>query len=356
MSLRRCRRSPRLRVVSVPRICSRLFRYWSFVTAIALVGCAAPGPVTPRPASSPRPSFGEESPLASGPAPELGGSTLIAYSCFTADEPIGSICTVRVDGTGMTRLPQSEAFDRVFAKWSPDGTRFVVRQERPNGPKLMVMNADGSGEHLITDATREQGDMQAAWSPDGTTIAVGSARPGEAPHPGIYLMAPDGSGVKRLSGRDVWAESPSWSPDGKRLVVTVNTTGRSSADYDVWVMNADGTRLSPLATMPGTDEAPAFSPDGKSIVFERERVPGRCEEGECEFDIWMMNADGSNAHPILASTTPELYEWPVWSPDGTQILFKAQTGDTTSIEVMNPDGSGRRRLFVNGDNATWRPY
>lgn len=83
-------------------------------------------------------------------------------------------------------------------------------------------------------------------------------------------------------------ESPSFSPDGKRIAFTVREDfleeGRSNTD--VYVMNADGTDIKRLTEHPASDSKPFWSADGKSIIFTSSRGNGS--------QAWSMPAEGGD--------------------------------------------------------------
>lgn len=108
--------------------------------------------------------------------------------------------TVGVDGTGLTTLTEPvNAFDRI-PQWSPDGTKLLFFRSGADGTHLAIVNADGSGDQMLTNA--ESG--HAAWSPDSTKIAF--SRGGN-----IFVIGADGVGETKLVGkksiRDV---EPDW--------------------------------------------------------------------------------------------------------------------------------------------------
>ncbi len=139
--------------------------------------------------------------------------------------------------------------------WSPDGTKIAFT----NSSQIYVMNADGSAVVRLTNTPA--GDGAPAWSPDGTKIAFHSNRDGS---PQIYVMNADGSGVTRLTNNYDTDLQPAWSSDGSRIAFTKIV---ESCDYyygcdvisSVWVMNADGSAATPLlGTGTGLDSDPAW--------------------------------------------------------------------------------------------------
>ena len=71
-------------------------------------------------------------------------------------------------------------------------------------------------------------------------------------------------------GNDGW---PTWAPDGGRIAFESDRSG----NWDIWVMNPDGTGLTNLTQSPEDELYPAWSPDGKKIAFtsQAEWEPGR---------------------------------------------------------------------------------
>lgn len=162
---------------------------------------------------------------------------------------------------------------------------------------------------------------------------------------GIYIMRPDGSGLRQLTrfqtisydyedhGLNLPDDHPAFSPDGKRIVFTSNRADPSN--WEIYVMDVNGSNPQRLTNSPGLDTEPVFSPDGSLIVF--------CSERGGNLDIWVMNADGTGLRQLTA--TPEEEIEPAWSPDGTQIAFTRLLGSNEKdVYIMNVDGSNVRRL------------
>jgi TolB protein len=237
------------------------------------------------------------------------------------------IYAVKADGSGLVRLTDDQAAD-FDPSWSPDGRRIAYRHEDERSGQIYVMNADGSRQ---LNLTRRRGlDYSPAWSPDGRRIAFGSVRAGKAT---IWVMRPDGSGRRRLSR--VYGEYPAWSPDGKKIAFDHIAFGSGSTDWDIWVMNADGSDARPLIASGASEQGPAWSPDGRTIAYQSDRgAPPNYAR------IWLARSDGSRRHLL----TRRLGERPVWSKRGRYVLFTA-----ARIFVVGRDGSGLRSVRVPGE-------
>jgi len=157
--------------------------------------------------------------------------------------------------------------------------------------------------------------------------------------PEIYLINLDGTGLKQITDIAQGACQPTWSPDGMRLVL-VSPCSRNKETYrgsSLFLINADGSGLMPLvAPVPGGDYDPDWSPDGKKIAFSSLR--------NNDFpQIYILNLE-DNSITLLAEDTPRANSNPAWSPDGTQIAY---VGYDYQIKVMNADGSNRFLLARN---------
>jgi TolB protein len=89
---------------------------------------------------------------------------------------------------------------------------------------------------------------------------------------------------------------------------------------------------------------PDWSPDGKQIAFASER--------DHNYEIYVMNADGSNPRRLTNSAMQELY--PRWSPDGVHILF---TNNEFASYLLDVNTGALRQLTTPNlflYNPAWR--
>ena len=175
---------------------------------------------------------------------------------------------------------------------------------------------------------------------------------------GIYVASSTGSGATRITS---FGESPSWSPDRRRIAFFAVVAGSSG----IYTVNADGSGLVRLTSHPPPttgpiigvrDTYPSWSPDGTRIAFARYINSATDSKGY----LYVMNADGSGATEV--ATARDNVGWPAWSPDGSRIAFAGVFPDTHAgawdIYVVNTDGSGLTRLTNNVDNEmepAWSP-
>src|SRR5438132_375215 len=131
------------------------------------------------------------------------------------------------------------------------------------------------------------------------------------------------------------------------LSVTEGVTGRIAfhsnrdGDFDIYVMNADGSRVTQVTHNTINEFDPIWSPNGQQIAFGR-------ISGCCAAAVVVINADGSGERALADNGFPG-----AWSPDGRQIAFN-RNGD---VYVVNLDGRGVTQLTNDGTASptAWSP-
>ncbi|MEZ5099911.1 MAG: hypothetical protein R3C15_08985 [Thermoleophilia bacterium] len=118
---------------------------------------------------------------------------------------------------------------------------------------------------------------------------------------------------------------------GDASVVAFDGVDASGQRHRLWAMAADGSSLRLLVPDPARDSfRPALSPDGTRVAFERGH------------DIYVMGIDGAGLRQLTRGSRIEGY--PAWSPDGELIAFSRGKGGSGRVWVIEPDGSGLRRV------------
>lgn len=227
------------------------------------------------------------------------------------------------------------------------GTLAFTKVGADGGTAIHVVSARGGRSRRLSDGGL---DDFPAWSPDGRQIAFSSLR-GDTSQ--IYLMKADGSGERRLTAGRGSATDPAWSPDGTRIAFTRVAEGSTG---DIHVIGVDGrgeTQLTdadtPTHGIFSYDDQAAWSPDGTRIAFISNR------DVDLDYEIWVMNADGSAPVRLTRTRELELDKAPAWSPDGSLLAFSRGRGDRTAIWTMRPDGNAARRLRTRADEPAWSP-
>ena len=117
-----------------------------------------------------------------------------------------------------------------------------------------------------------------------------------------------------------------------------------SPTSDIYVANADGSGLTRLTEYAGADLAPSWSGDGRQIYFLSDN-----RDGQGTLDLYVMNAAGTDAHPVLRGIDTGGFPWPrraySVSPDGSRIaLGEMSSSINRDLFLVNADGSGLTRI------------
>ena len=176
------------------------------------------------------------------------------------------------DGTDENALLPSQASGLDYnPALSADGKWVVFTSERNGSADLYQVKLDGSGLERLTDNLAY--DDQAAFSPNGREVAFVSSR--EGGHANLWTLDVATHKVKRLT-KGVWGDfRPAYSPDGKWIAFTSDrktpyqtAPGRWEQSHliDVYVMRPDGSGLRRLSKPGGFCGSPKWSRDGQKIA------------------------------------------------------------------------------------------
>lgn len=279
----------------------------------------------------------ERSPSQPPPTPSASPRTLEVAGAIVFAGDDGEIHLLELPSGADARVT-SERGDRL----DPDAHgRLVVFRDVRDGVNINdeIYAVGANGDELVNlTNSPDSNEWGPALSPDGERIAFNSDRGGE---PQVYVMNADGTGVELLADR--WGEYPAWSPDGGRIAFESyvgGTTPFGDPDYDLFVMNADGSDVTNLTDDPTSkDDYPTWSPDGRWIAFDSTRgtpddfePPPYDPERTSDSDIWVMRPDGSELRNLTADLET-VDEFPDWSEHG--IVYTREG----AIVVVSPDGS-----------------
>ncbi len=248
--------------------------------------------------------------------------------------------------------------------WSPDGRHVAVAVDST----ITVMDQDGGNREVVIEADSSTNPAtrvtQPLISPDGTQIAfVYSTSPLSASgfpafpweSTEIYVMDIDGGNLRQVTDEpDVEKFDPSWSSDGTQIAYTHNT---KPIRWDLWMVNADGTEnRAVLVTTTGTLASnPSWSPDGTKLLFRIWRSGGAADiSGSTDVGV----ADLATGSITLLTDDQELDYGATWSPDGSQIAFYSNRAGGWAIFVMESDGTGMVQVTgadVEARHPRWVP-
>jgi len=245
---------------------------------------------------------------------------------------------MRPDGSGVEPLTDDPAYDDQAA-FSPDGSRIAFVTTRAGG-RANLWTLDLRTGQATPLTSGEGGDFRPSWSPDGQWIAFSSDRgspmdfaKGRWEHlhfVDIYLVRPDGSGLKRLSHGD-FCGSPKWSPDSASVVaycmpaedtwtfrVALRRGGLAEGETALRRIDIATGKAKPVDAGPGVKMFPSVLRSGE-IAFLRADVQAQ--------GVFYASGKAGPAGDV---------RWPAWSPDGSKVVYGRET---------SPPPGAPRKLF-----------
>lgn len=215
---------------------------------------------------------------ASQPAISPDGQFL-AYRSWRADDR--GIRVMDLAGTEKRRV--TDRLEDGLPAWAPDGAvlAFSSRRENDRVDRIYIVSAHGGEARALSRDFQPVYGLDPAWLPDGRIVY--KAIHGAA---GLYLMNPDGSNPQQLVG-DASATAPAVSPDGSAIAFMSQRDG----NWEVYVIAADGSGLRRLTNDPAQDGLPTWSPDGAWIAFVSDR-------GQ-EWAVWVVQPDGTGLRELF---------------------------------------------------------
>jgi Tol biopolymer transport system component len=301
------------------------------------------------------------------------------------------IWTVSADGRDPVAVTRDAAMDW-NPVWSPAGNRLYFASDRSGRMNLWRVSIDeqsgrvlGRPEAITTashhsgpfsisrdgrriayvqvldatniqtvgfDPARETIVSQRRWITEGPTRQAGYpdlSRDGEwlAFHDeGLFVARSDGAGLRQLTSNVHKDRYPRWSPDGRRIAFLSSHGG----EYDIWLINADGSGLERLTwTQSSAVYFPVWSPDGKLLAYTT-------RENAFIMDLAKPWKEQS---PKPARVPPEFdarfYPWS-WSPDGRKLagaLLKPDGVSVVGLGIYSLESQQMERLPQIGYNPVW---
>jgi Tol biopolymer transport system component len=246
---------------------------------------------------------------------------------------LGDIYTMPIAGGEAKALTHSIAWE-MQARYSPDGKQIAYMSDAGGGDNIWVMNVDGSNPHAVT---KEDFRLlnNPVWHPNGQFIIArkhysGTRSLGSGE---IWMYHVSGGSGIQLNEKPNWQKDlgePAFSPDGRYVYYSQDTTGGTSFDYN---KNSNGQiyqifrkdlldgKTIPFVNGAGGAVRPTPSPDGKYLAFVR-RVRNQST-------LFLKNLKTGEELPAWAHLERDMQEaWAIhgvypsfaWTPDAKQIV------------------------------------
>jgi dipeptidyl aminopeptidase/acylaminoacyl peptidase len=314
--------------------------------------------------------------------------TLVAYTVTALDQESndyrGAIWVAPLDGSSEPRQYTAGERRDTMPRWSPDGRWLAFASNRGDEKapaNIYVIPAEGGEARRLTELKESVEHIE--WSPDSTRIAFIARARDEAyeeederkreprrftrifhkldsvgftgdRRKHVFVVDLGGGEPRQLTSGDFEHGGPTWSPDGKRLVID----GLRDERWDtqliqrLYLLDVDaGGEPRALTGDDGSYETPSFSPDGSRIAYRMIVEDGTDPH---HTQIGVMNADGGEARLLTTSLDRQCGPYPdyrelVW--DGNRLVFTIEDGGNIHLYSVAADGSAAPELMVGGERA-----
>lgn len=251
------------------------------------------------------------------PAP-TGNTGKLVYSSIASAGGKEQIFSLSADGTGRTNLSNSSTTDDLYPIVSPDASKIAFGRNW----NLLVMNADGSSQTILTSAVYY---TPVSWSPDSKQIVFKKADFQD--NPDLFIINADGTGLTRLTSDGGQEEFPIWSPDGSKIAF--------ARGNNVYTINPDGSNETLVWSGGYAPNWLAWSPNGQQLALTGWYTGG----------LAVINRDGSNQRVLVAGI--QTHGDIAWSPDSTKLAYVASHYTTDWVDdvyVVNASGGAPTQI------------
>jgi dipeptidyl aminopeptidase/acylaminoacyl peptidase len=292
-----------------------------------------------------------------------------------------AIWVAPLDGSGAPRAFTSGEKRDAAPRWSPDGKWLAFVSTRGEDKKtpaaLYVIPAEGGEARKLTE--QKENVETLVWSPDSTRIAFTARVRDDAyeeederkrrprrftrafhkldsvgwtgdRRKHVFVVGLDG-GETQLTSGDFEHDSPTWSPDGARIVFSGLRDERWDTELvtRLYAVDADGGEPAALTGDDGSYDFASFSPDGSRIAYQMTVEDGTYPH---HTQLGVMNADGTGATLLTTSLDRQCaphpdHREPLW--DGGDLVFSIEDGGNVHLYRVAADGSGPPELVVGGE-------
>ena len=306
----------------------------------------------------------------------------VYYSVQPKNDPRGELYQVPVPGGPIRKL--LTGINNAVA-FSPDGNQIAFFYYFGDQDRLMIANADGTGQRQLTMRSGNEFFFRSAfaglsWSPDGKSLAVPVGN-GAENYMSVATIPVETGQIKILTPQKWYdVRQVAWFPDGSHVLVTAVEKG--SRDYKIWQVSypageaqaitsdlasystisltADFTQLATVQTeavaniwvMPAFDVSratqitrgrnfdnePSWTPEGQ-LVYASSMASGS--------DLYLIDAHGGNPKQLTANSG--MNGQSSISPDGRYIIFSSDRTGTPHIWRMDADGGNQKGLTDKSD-------
>jgi TolB protein len=277
---------------------------------------------------------------------QAGPAGLIVFTKEGGAYADGQLFTISPDGSGLRQISHGPT-NSVNADWSPDGKTLAFSHYFPDKALVSLMNADGTNVRAVTPEGLQDAP---SFTPDGNALVY--TRDPSPSQNGVWTIGIDGTGLRQLTtnpfihdgecGCDGGAKV---SPNGKTVAFV--RIKRDNVTHALFSIGVDGTGLRPL--LPYTlvvGNHIDWSPDGKriAVTIGVNLAPGKSA------NVATIGPDGKNLRWVTRFKGGQRNAFVGgYSPNGRWLVIRIDQGATHGLYLVHPDGTGLHRIYVSRD-------
>jgi dipeptidyl aminopeptidase/acylaminoacyl peptidase len=214
--------------------------------------------------------------------------------------------------------------------FAPDGASLAFVSNLTGVPQVFIVPTEGGWPVQVTAGNDPVGAMK--WSPKGDLIAY-QVEPGGGLNTQVYVAAPDGTGVRRLTagGKDN-NNLGGWTDDGAQL--TLSSNERDAASFDAYLVDVKSGKKTLVVKIGGVGGLTRVSHDGRRAVLVRTRNRG-------DSDAFLVDL-ASKTEQLLTRHTPPGQSFGNIAPDGRTIYLSSNNDrDRTAFARIRLGADGK---------------
>ena len=267
--------------------------------------------------------------------PQKPTSEELAQQILYSSNPEGNyeIYQMSLKDKKPVNLTQNSA-DDMNPQLSPDGDLIVFYSNRSGSNQIYQMSLETKAVKQLTNSPAN--DYDPSFSPDGSKIVFKSTRDDKLGD--IFVMDSDGSNEENLTRKRTKTEEwdPTFSADGSKIIFVVRS-GSDDATDELFSMNSDGSEIKQLTKNKIVDWYPSINPRTGQILFI-----SRDDDSDSD-DLYQMNEDGEGRERIISLIGNDAD--PAWDQNGEKIVFIRENDTNYDLFIMNADGSSLEKIL-----------
>lgn len=267
---------------------------------------------------------------------------------------------------------------------------YVSVDGQPPNQRFQLIVADSDGENPKVVLASQLPIMSPAWSPDGQWLAYVSF---ESHYSSVYVQRLATGERRRVSARAGVNGAPAFSPDGKKLALTLSGSG---GNLDIYILDLATQALTRVTTDPAIDTEPTWSRDGQQLYFTSDRSGGPqvyvaaaaasasakrvtfggsynararlSPDGKSlayvtrdgsGYRIAIQDLGGFGGGTVRTLTRGSLDESPDFAPNGMALIYAGRSGAAGVLATISVDGQIAQRLHSDQGEVrepVWGPF